>query len=392
MGQSAACCVERSSGSVEPIGPQAPGSASEPGDPSEVFHECKKECGEQGGGREETVGVSGFKGVPPVSIADSTAAAGTGASGDVVGLVEEGQSPSPSQAAAWTASDGLTLEQEKRLMELQLRLLAEPEPPIAEHAMEDRRARHLRFLRGEGFAVEAAFRRLHGHSAWWRAYGMDSFVEEDELDETGPLFVCGEDLQGRPTLVARPCVHRPKSRAESLRAARRCVYTIQRCVERYRPGVRCHSVIYDAHGLQPRCNLDLVFVREAAAAVSDHFPGRLHRVVVINVHWTMAAFWAAIGPLLHPTVKAKMTCCGADFRGELEKLVGPDHPYLRYALQVRSACKREASSIPVPRHSPYVRGWEAHPPLREACLSNASSLSSIQTTTATEADLDHSAK
>ena len=87
---------------------------------------------------------------------------------------------------------------------------------------------------------------------------MEDFSEGDELDENGAMFVCGEDRWGQPTLVARPCVHFPKSPEDSLRAARRCVYTMQRCIERMQHS-RCEqiNVIYDAKGVQHQ-NVDRV--------------------------------------------------------------------------------------------------------------------------------------
>jgi len=247
-------------------------------------------------------------------------------------------------------------DEEKKYAELCGRLRERPEPETSEHCSEDRRRRLVRFLRGEAWNVEAAFKRIHEHALWWKAFGMDSFREEDELDERGPLFVCGEDACGRPTLVARPCVHCSKSREESVRAARRCVYTVWRCVQRYGPGVEKHDVIYDARGLSPRRNLDLVFVRELTDALSSHFPERVNRIVVINVHWTMQAFWVAVSPLLHPATKQRMTFCGSDFQGQLEGLVGPDHPYLRYALAVRGLSAREAAAVPLPPYTPFVPG------------------------------------
>mmetsp|Transcript_102498 Transcript_102498/g.319358 ORF Transcript_102498/g.319358 Transcript_102498/m.319358 type:complete len:272 (-) Transcript_102498:99-914(-) len=211
---------------------------------------------------------------------------------------------------------------------------------------------------------------------------MDDFREEDELDENGPMFVCGEDKCGRPTLVARPCVHFSRSREESIRAARRCVYTVWRCVQRYRPGVSQHDVIYDARGLNPRRNLDLAFSREVVDALGGHFPERVHRIIVINVHWTMMAFWTAISPLLHPMTKQKMTFCGSDFGDQLQGLVGPEHPYLRYALKVRGLSKHEAAAVPLPPCAPFTPGCEEDAGL----LSPVEALASRQSSAASEAN------
>merc|ERR1740117_218756 len=119
---------------------------------------------------------------------------------------------------------------------------------------------------------------------------MDNFGEKDELDETSVLFVSGQDRWQGPVLVARPCMHRSADRQESLRAAKRCVYTLQRCVERMPAGVERATIIYDAKGLQAS-NLDLVFSRELISAMANHYPERVTRILVINNHWSMAFFW-----------------------------------------------------------------------------------------------------
>mmetsp|Transcript_33453 Transcript_33453/g.77707 ORF Transcript_33453/g.77707 Transcript_33453/m.77707 type:complete len:369 (-) Transcript_33453:260-1366(-) len=289
----------------------------------------------------------------PCKTASEDTTTSVGAAGEDPSSAEPLISPEP---CAPSMDNDLTPEQAKRLAELERHLATEPEPVISEHLMEHARERHLRFLRTEDFCVTAAFRKLQEHAGWWKEYGMDDFVEEDEFDEAGPLFVCGEDLQGRPTLVARPCMHSAKSREESVRAARRCVYTIQRCVERHRPGVDKHSLIYDAAGLKPRRHLDRTFIREMCP-VNSHFPERVHRIIVINMHWSMSAVWAAIRPFLHPLTQAKITFCSHDFGSQLSEIVGPDHPYLRYALAVRGLPAGDAARVPLPRRTPFVRGW-----------------------------------
>jgi len=176
---------------------------------------------------------------------------------------------------------------------------------------------------------------------------MDEFLPADELDETSLFFTCGEDRDGRPTVIARPCAHRSASREESILAARRCVYSYQRCIERMPPEIESATIIYDMGALSSK-NLDLVFAQEVAAVFTHQFPQRLHRVIVINTHWTMNFFWLAISPLIDPVVKSKILVRSVD---KLCEFVAEDHPYLQYALHVR---RNPADKVPLPPRSPYV--------------------------------------
>lgn len=290
------------------------------------------------------------------------------------------------------------IDESLKLAELEAALARNPEPEVSQHDQESRQHRHLRFLRAESFDIEKTVQRLHDFSDWWKSYGMDDMVEGGEFDETGPLYVCGKDRSGRPTLIARPCGYHSKSREYSLKMAKRCIFTIQRCIERYAPGVDRHTVIYDATGLNPKVNLDRLFAREVMAAMGKHFPGRLSKCIVINNHWTMTAFFTTIGVLLHPDTRAKIAVCGTNFQGQLEELVEPDHPYLKYALHVHGLKSSERASVPLPPRTPYV----GPPAVRLSVAKTASSLDAMsfelgndedcflssQTTAATEAGVE----
>jgi len=198
---------------------------------------------------------------------------------------------------------------------------------------EDRGHCLRRWLRAEALDAKVALQRIEAYNAWWESYGMDGCTEADESNENDLLYVCGQDHWSRPTLIARPASHDPKSREDSMSAARRCVYTVHRTMQQM---PSCWEeqkaiIIYDCEGLR-RQNLDLVFARECVSHLSAMFPERLERVVVINSHWTMAFFWAAIKVLLHKDVVSKISIASTDVEEVLSEFVPQDHPYLRYAV------------------------------------------------------------
>eukprot|EP00931_Biecheleriopsis_adriatica_P038136 TRINITY_DN21872_c0_g1_i1.p1 TRINITY_DN21872_c0_g1~~TRINITY_DN21872_c0_g1_i1.p1 ORF type:complete len:391 (-),score=81.97 TRINITY_DN21872_c0_g1_i1:31-1203(-) len=249
---------------------------------------------------------------------------------------------------------GLTAEQEQRLAELEALLAAEPPPRVEAHALEGHKRRLVRFLRGDKFVPEVAAIRIREHAQWWLDYGMDSFVEADEFDENGVVFVCGQDRFGQPTLVARPCVHKSNSYEESTLTVRRCVYTMQRCVERLSPGLEQISLIYDCHGAQT-WNMDYTFSVELMHVFARQFPERMGRVVVINAGVLITMLWSTVSALMDPVTREKICFCNTGFEEELLKFVTEDHPYLRYAAEVKQA--QDAREVPLPRASPYVARW-----------------------------------
>jgi hypothetical protein len=261
-------------------------------------------------------------------------------------------SPDPEAALV----DSLNADEASKLQDLELRMAQHPVPLITPHHQEPHKCRLLRFLRNESFDVERALERMHVNAKWWVEYGMEGFAAEDEFDEQGPCFVCGEDRWGRPTLVCRPCVHVVHDEQESLRVAKRAVYTVQRCIERLPTGEEQFNLIYDVGGLK-MANMDTTFVRELVGALQNQYPGRIDRIFVINSNCVASALWPIVSAFLDASAKAKIKFCRGDFHQELRAIIPENHPYLRYATEVRKLPAREARSLPLPSASPYRAGW-----------------------------------
>eukprot|EP00928_Gymnodinium_smaydae_P012033 TRINITY_DN14392_c0_g2_i1.p1 TRINITY_DN14392_c0_g2~~TRINITY_DN14392_c0_g2_i1.p1 ORF type:complete len:305 (-),score=50.67 TRINITY_DN14392_c0_g2_i1:115-1029(-) len=152
-------------------------------------------------------------------------------------------------------------------------------------------------------------------------------------DTSGPLFVCGEDREHRPTLVARPCAHViPDDKEESARAARKCIDVVRHCLAEMPDGQNQTMVIFDLAGSGFR-NLDLTFSRVLVQGLVEEFPGQVSKIVIINIHWATSAAWAAVRGLLHPETRERLVFCGKDFQGTLLKYIDHDHPYLRHIVE-----------------------------------------------------------
>jgi len=297
--------------------------------------------------------------------------------GDVISSAEACSLPSDGEAAAAKRRPPasrppgrpgtlgyMTQHQEQQLVRMEQLLADDPPLVVTAHAREGRKRRLVRFLRADKFDPEVACCRIREHAQWWLDYGMDEFEAADELDEQGIVFACGEDRLGQPTLIARPCAHRSSSHEESVRAVRRCVFTMQRCVERLPPGREQINLIYDCWGVRA-WNWDFAFSQELLRVFSRQFPERLGRVVVINSGWLVATLWATVRSLMDPVTREKICFCDQDFKDELLALVQEDHPYLCYALEVQKLTGDEGAEVPLPKASPYVPRW------REAVATDA---------------------
>mmetsp|Transcript_24665 Transcript_24665/g.56948 ORF Transcript_24665/g.56948 Transcript_24665/m.56948 type:complete len:311 (+) Transcript_24665:33-965(+) len=250
--------------------------------------------------------------------------------------------------------------EEMRYSELLGRLEAEPEAHVSAHDRESRRSRLLRFLRANCHDVEKTLANLKGFTNFWKEFRMDSISHDDEYDEKGPVFVCGEDTDGCPVLVARPCVHRAATAQDSEEAVRRCIYTVQGAVERMGPGMERFSVLYDVSGLTT-ANIDRHFIREFAKCAGSNYPGRIKKVYVINMNTAARVLWAVVSTFLDPVLKARIVMCGDRFDESvtLKQGIPHEHPYLEYVRQmVCKASRGNRAQGCLPKPSPYVQGWK----------------------------------
>jgi len=237
-------------------------------------------------------------------------------------------------------------------------LAQDPEPHIAAHALESRQRRLLRHLRAWNFDAAKAAHSIHAHSAAWCKYGMDNFTEKDEMNESETMFICGEDLWGRPTIIARPSVFFPVDAEESIQTAHRCAYTLQRAISSMRPGIEQFVVLYDVKGVTHR-NVDKVFVREVVESQGPLFPDRCAAIICINVHWTMLVFWRAISVLLPNTTKQKVKLYGSnDLPCILADFFPKNHPYVQYLLKLQRLPASDADSVQLPPRSVCVPRWQ----------------------------------
>jgi len=141
------------------------------------------------------------------------------------------------------------------------------------------------------------------------------------------LFSCGQDIRNRPTLVARPCMHKPKNEQESLQAVESCMDTVRRAFDGLPKGEDQILVLYDMHGAGYG-NFDLTFARTIIPRLISEYSDLLDKALVINGHWSVGTAWSILQRFLPPETRDKVVFCGKNCQSELQAHLSADHTYL----------------------------------------------------------------
>jgi len=194
----------------------------------------------------------------------------------------------------------------------------------------------LRFLRANEWVVADAAENVRSYTRFWTDFGMDSFCDHDEYDETGVIFRCGESKFGHPVMVARPCVHVPAGDPKVTDVAvRRSVYSVHRCCCEVDPSVGDGMVvIYDCKGIGLK-NMDMKYSRVIAKVLQANFPERVVQILIINNSFAVQSLWNAVKPLLAPETRGKIQMCGCDFEAACTAWISTENPYLKVTFARR---------------------------------------------------------
>jgi len=153
-------------------------------------------------------------------------------------------------------------------------------------------------------------------------------VETQQVGQS-TLFALGEDRRGRPTLVARPCMHLAATEAESLHAVKECIAVLQDAKKRLPAGEHQLLILYDLAGAGLE-NLDITFAKALIKDLQVEFNDNLDAVLVFNHNWMMNCAWNTIRKLLPPWVVQQVVFCSNDSHDKLLDYVDADHPFLAH--------------------------------------------------------------
>jgi len=159
---------------------------------------------------------------------------------------------------------------------------------------------------------------------------------ETQQEGQRTLCVLGEDRRGRPTLVARPCMHFATTEAESLHAVKECIAVVRDAKRRLPAGEHQLLILYDLAGAGWD-NMDITFAKALIEDLKEECKGNLDTVLIFNSNWMMNCAWNTIRRLLPPKVVQKVVFCGKDSYSKLLEHVDANHPFLSH-LKLSESC------------------------------------------------------
>jgi hypothetical protein len=218
----------------------------------------------------------------------------------------------------------------------------------------------LRFLRADDYDTSKALERVKFYievSRQFKFWGPASDSMPYLLNQNGPLWPCGLDKHGNYSIVMRPCVHLPKSTADSDQAVLQVLHTMRLCADCLPSGHEKMSVIYDASKVTNK-NFDLRFVKALAKYLGMCFPERIGRIFVVNNGVIIQGLWKVVKTFLDPVTASKIVFCGTKIEVLMEQF-DPNHPFVQY-LQERKMEKgsKAKDRILMPHATQYQPTWE----------------------------------
>lgn len=213
---------------------------------------------------------------------------------------------------------------EAALKPKQLAALAEVKSRLAGSGVVQDTTTLIRFCVARNFDVDKTELMLKEHLEWRAAtFPLDpaEFAEEPFVQACA-MFPHGHDKENRPILVIRSGNFCPAER-DLERSMRYCIYMSEKMLrESEEKAAADHSswdgkfvLVYDRQNFSMSENLDKAFLKAAGAVFGDHYPERLHRVLVFPCGMILRGLWAVVQYFFDARTRAKVRMLGgeADF-------------------------------------------------------------------------------
>ncbi|KAL6926604.1 hypothetical protein ACO0SA_004628 [Hanseniaspora valbyensis] len=182
-----------------------------------------------------------------------------------------------------------------------------------------------RYLRASKWALDVAKQRLVATIAWRREFGIVKLKEEvkDETErkkylgfedlsienETGKQVLLGYDNELRPILYLK---HGRKNTDPSDRLIQHSIFMIERCIDLMDEDLQEQMTIiidfkknYPDLEHLPKRKPAMHMGRKVQAILQTHYPERLGKAYLFNIHWLAKAAFAVMSPFMDQKTRAK---------------------------------------------------------------------------------------
>ncbi|KOS17191.1 CRAL-TRIO domain-containing protein [Escovopsis weberi] len=178
----------------------------------------------------------------------------------------------------------------------------------------------LRYLRAAKWNAASAFERVVATLVWRREYELDGFTADyiSPEQETGKQLILGFDKEGRPCLYLNPGRQNTHT---SQRQVHHMFFMVERLIDVMPPGVETLALMINFKQSKTKYpqSVSMSMSREVLHILQNHYPERLGRCLIINVHWVIQGFFKLINPFIDPVSRAKLK-----FNEDMRQYVPPE--------------------------------------------------------------------
>ncbi|KAH6850610.1 CRAL-TRIO domain-containing protein [Chaetomium sp. MPI-CAGE-AT-0009] len=165
----------------------------------------------------------------------------------------------------------------------------------------------LRYLRATKWSEKDAEKRLLETLTWRREYGVEELTAEhiSPENETGKQIILGYDKEARVCHYLNPG---RQNTEPSPRQVQHLVFMVERVIDIMPPGQETLALLINFKQSKSRSNTSpgIVQAREVLDILQHHYPERLGKALIINMHWIVTGFFKLITPFIDPNTREKL--------------------------------------------------------------------------------------
>ena len=165
----------------------------------------------------------------------------------------------------------------------------------------------LRYLRARQWKVAKALPMFKDTIEWRRSFRPEDLRPEDFYEEadTGKNYLNGWSLRGQPCLIMTPARENYK---DWQRGVRLSVFNLERALQEMDEsrGVESLILIVDNSNFSMKNSPPLKISRQVLNIVSNHYPERLGKAIMLFAPWVFSFFWNLIKPFINKVTSSKI--------------------------------------------------------------------------------------
>ncbi|KAL9025817.1 MAG: hypothetical protein Q9196_005429 [Gyalolechia fulgens] len=163
----------------------------------------------------------------------------------------------------------------------------------------------LRYLRATKWNVKEAASRLQATLTWRHEYGLEKHTPEYISPEnaTGKQVIQGYDIAGRPCLYLNPA---NQNTERSHKQVEHLVFMLERTMDLMPAGQEMLALLMNFDKKMGADRPPMWQGKLVLNILQSHYPERLGRALVINIHWVVWTFLKLINPFIDPATREKI--------------------------------------------------------------------------------------